>query len=305
MEMKPSFRTFLATRPDLQALAERFAIPYRDDAGLFKTAAGFAILRQQEANPGPGEIAADIALVDAILADFEAWCASPEAIAAEKQEQAAEQAVQLRNFKTECSHARDRLAAQIGAELVKRIDPRHPNLDWPAARQVIRHRIYKTNLLIYGPPGTGKSRALAHLALRLAATGWQVAWITGTEFGEVVANIGDPQERVRALQRLDELATAEVLLIDDLGSAHFSEARVSRLFELLDARYRNQLPTAVSTNSGSDELRRQLAGQSRDPGSKLVADRIIRRLTGSPADPRATFVRFAPKPRQSKANPST
>jgi DNA replication protein DnaC len=132
-----------------------------------------------------------------------------------------------------------------------------------------------------------------------------VAWITGTEFGEVVANIGDPQERVRALQRLDELATAEVLLIDDLGSAHFSEARVTRLFEILDARYRNQLPTAVSTNCGSDELRRQLAGQSRDPGSKLVADRIIRRLTGSPADPRATFVRFAPKPRQSKANPST
>jgi len=297
--MKP-FHLFISTRPALQDLADRLDIPYRNDAHQFATAAGLKLRRMREANPGSEEIAADLALVDKILADFEAWCVSPEALAAERQEKAEQQAKELRIFKTECSHARDRLAAQIGGELIKRIDPDHPNLDWPAARQVIRHRIYKTNLLIYGPPGTGKTRALAHFGLRLASTGWETAWVTGTEFAELVSNIGDPQERVRALQRLDELATAEVLLIDDLGSAHFSEARVSRLFELLDARYRNQLPTAVSTNCGSDELRRQLAGPSRDPASKLVADRIIRRLTGSPADPRATFVRFASKPRSSK-----
>jgi DNA replication protein DnaC len=85
------------------------------------------------------------------------------------------------------------------------------------------------------------------------------------------------------------LATCEILFLDDLGAANFTEARTSRFFDLIDHRHRHGLPCVVTTNLGLTAMRRTLSPD------RLTSDRILRRIVGSTNAPTATTIIFGKK----------
>lgn len=219
--------------------------------------------------------------------------------ARDAEEEKAEQAIRARvararaikTAKEEAERIAARLTeftAQIGVELMQKFDISHPDIDSDTASKLLADNL-ETNAVAVGHPGTGKTRCLVQLALEKIRDGFCVEWTTASEFADLVGNLGDSTERPAAAARLADLADAEILFIDDLGSQHFTTARTSRLFDLLDHRHRHRLVTAVSTNHGLGTIRKMLAAD------RITADRILRRLVGTKADPRATTYTFQKK----------
>lgn len=197
----------------------------------------------------------------------------------------------IRTAKEEAERIAARLTeftAQIGVELLHKFDLSHPDIDSDAASKLLADPL-ESNVVAVGHPGTGKTRCLVQKALENIRDGFCVEWTTASEFADTIGSLADSTERPAAAARLADLADAEILFIDDLGSMHFTTARTSRLFDLLDHRHRHRLVTAVSTNHGLGTIRKMLASD------KITADRILRRLVGTKADPRATTYFFQKK----------
>lgn len=196
-------------------------------------------------------------------------------------------------------YIREALFEEIGCELAYGLKVHHPDFDGETFEEFNAWRIYDEdrqcdlNCILHGAPGTGKTRAMAHWATRrenIQPYG-EYSWITGAQFAELVGGLADNERRAEAKERLRELAQATTLYFDDLGSAHFTAARISHFFALMDARYKGNLPTIFTTNHRRKEIRVMLSGS----GSKddaVTADRILRRIVGTPADPRCTFFEF-------------
>lgn len=106
-------------------------------------------------------------------------------------------------------------------------------------------------LLLRGPTGTGKSfQAYAAARTILAAGGVDTGG--GTE-AEILASLRPPRDDAEA--RLEQLAGADVLLIDDLGAAKVTEWTEEILYRLLNRRYEAMLPCLLTSNLPTDQLR--------------------------------------------------
>lgn len=116
----------------------------------------------------------------------------------------------------------------------------------------------KDGLYITGPVGTGKTHAMwCAITLQLvqhikaAETGDEILRIRGpvvTRATRMMDGLrpGDDPKVVR--NNLDALKNADLLAIDDLGAERPSDWTQERLYELIDERYAERLPTLVTTN---------------------------------------------------------
>lgn len=98
----------------------------------------------------------------------------------------------------------------------------------------------KSSLFICGPSRTGKSRVMGMIAARLAAKKntkpmWADTWVL-----EEAVN-GKPAA-------FKELASQQILCLDDLGKERMTERMASGVFKLLDYRCANGLMTLISSN---------------------------------------------------------
>ncbi|MEX1118779.1 MAG: ATP-binding protein [Terrimicrobiaceae bacterium] len=189
----------------------------------------------------------------------------------------------------------DELYDAAGGELLTRPNLNHPDIDKDAFKAAIRFPIAESsdNLVLVGAPGTGKSRALAYLAGKVIDAlpmRTSIAWTTGPEFADHVASLGG-EGRSEARTKLKELAEAEFLFFDDFGGASFTQARISALFSLFDARFSHRRGTYITTNFSSARLRELLAKGGGDD-AEIVADRLLRRIVGTANDPRAHIIKF-------------
>jgi DNA replication protein DnaC len=192
---------------------------------------------------------------------------------------------------------RDSLCESIGRDLVTDFNPEHPDFDYASFEELMAWRSYDDdrdvcrNAIIFGGPGLGKTRAMGQWALSKVFAYCDYRWITGSEFADLVSALADTDRRAEARRTLRQLAEADRLFFDDLGSAHFTPARISHFFTLMDVRYKTGGQTMFTTNHGVAEIRGMLSGS----GSKddmTLADRILRRMVGTKADPRASFFHF-------------
>lgn len=192
---------------------------------------------------------------------------------------------------------RDGLCESIGRDLVTDFNPDHPDFDCAGFEELMAWKTYDDdrdvcrNAIIFGGPGLGKTRAMGQWALSKVCAYCDYRWITGSEFADLVSALADSDRRAEARRTLRQLAEADWLFFDDLGSAHFTPARISHFFTLMDVRYKTGGQTMFTTNHGVAEIRGMLSGS----GSKddmTLADRILRRMVGTKADPRASFFHF-------------
>lgn len=102
-----------------------------------------------------------------------------------------------------------------------------------------------TNLILLGGVGTGKTCALSLVARAAVDSGARVAWrYTPALFDQL--HKGDPAAEVARM--------AELLVLDDFGVQYASDWPMSRFDALVEYRYSEYKPVAVSTNREWEDL---------------------------------------------------
>lgn len=116
----------------------------------------------------------------------------------------------------------------------------------------------KPNLIVVGPIKSGKSYLAACLYNALHAQ-WEPAyWLNaGTLMAQIRRGFSDRESAATAGQRMENAERAPVLVLDDLGKVHPGKdvSWVEETFyAIVEARYRDELPTIVTTEWKSEAL---------------------------------------------------
>lgn len=101
-------------------------------------------------------------------------------------------------------------------------------------------------LVLYGPFGVGKTHLLAALCNQLVHKGETPHFATSPNLFTAI------QYRVRNNQDYNDIlvsaSTCNLLILDDIDKAKWSEFREEIYFAIIDTRVNRGLPTAISTN---------------------------------------------------------
>lgn len=122
-------------------------------------------------------------------------------------------------------------------------------------------------VVLWGGPGTGKTHLLAAAWNALAQDGFRALYVVVPSLLDFVRRgyeAGGASGSAEASARFEAVASAPVLLLDDLGAERRTEWSEETLFKLLDHRYRHELPTATGTNLVLDDLEPRIASRLQD-----------------------------------------
>lgn len=121
-------------------------------------------------------------------------------------------------------------------------------------------------LVFSGSPGTGKSHlAIAILqALMPAHVG---RYMTCMELIQTIRATWRKDSEQAETELLDGFGSLPLLVIDEVGVQYGTDSEQNHLFDVLDRRYRNMMPTILLTNQNKDGFR------------QFVGDRVYDRMT--------------------------
>lgn len=132
----------------------------------------------------------------------------------------------------------------------------------------IRYFPSGANLLFYGPTGVGKTFLTNCIAAELLRARHSVAYLTATQFFEVLADHEFHREQTsQAQERYQYIEDAQLLIIDDLGTEMNNTFVETALFDCLNKRYMRELSTIISTNLEMRQLEHKY--------SKRISSRLM------------------------------
>lgn len=136
---------------------------------------------------------------------------------------------------------------------------------------------FKNNrgLLFYGGPGRGKTTLAFCIANRLLLSGVNVKCSGVIKLIKLVQSTYDDPERGTEADIKEALERADLLILDDLGAENKTQWSNAFLYEVVDARYRAEKPTIITTNLAREQLRQHLADEY---GITRIYDRLIEML---------------------------
>lgn len=132
------------------------------------------------------------------------------------------------------------------------------------------------SLLIAGPTGTGKTHQAYGAVRSLLAAGVRQRWQAVTA-ADLHASLR-PRPGHDPEQELQSLGRCPLLIWDDLGAAKQSEWTEELTYRLINRRYTEILPTLITTNLPTDELRTAVGDRVASRLAEMT-DRVI--LTGA------------------------
>ena len=121
-------------------------------------------------------------------------------------------------------------------------------------------------LLLYGNVGRGKTYSACEVANALIDKGYSVLV---TNFSRVLNTLQSTYEKQEYIDSLNEYA---LLVIDDLGIERSTEYAKEQVYNVIDARYRANLPMIITTNLSIDMIKNPT-----DIENGRIYDRIIER----------------------------
>ena len=129
----------------------------------------------------------------------------------------------------------------------------------------------RSSVVMLGPAGSGKSRLAAAVCRRvLDRSPDRVRWWTEADLLDACRPGGSGEGGAR---------TVEVLVLDDLGASAPTEWGVAQLLAIVDARWRDELPTIATTNCASRvDLADRLGERT---VSRLAGGALTVRLSGA------------------------
>lgn len=131
------------------------------------------------------------------------------------------------------------------------------------AANFAKHSNAGTFAVFSGKPGTGKS----HLAIAIAQDVMKSGTALYTSAIDAVRMIRDTWRRESEkteTQVLQMLASVDLLILDEIGVQYGTEAEQVTLFDIIDKRYRDLMPTILLTNLNAAGMKEFLGDRSYD-----------------------------------------
>ena len=126
-----------------------------------------------------------------------------------------------------------------------------------------RHLQVGTTVVFSGKPGTGKS----HLAIAAAMTVMQSGTALYVNALDMIRMVRDTWRRDSEMTEsavLHELSTVSLLVIDEIGVQYGTDGEQVILFDVINRRYRDLMPTILLTNLGKADMKKFLGERSFD-----------------------------------------
>jgi DNA replication protein DnaC len=110
-------------------------------------------------------------------------------------------------------------------------------------------------LLVTGGVGNGKSYLSFAIANGLLKKGVPVVCISINGLLERIRETYKTWGKEGEYEIIKSLGSADLLVIDDLGTEQNTEWSISKIYTIIDSRYRNKMPTIVTTNYSVEILK--------------------------------------------------
>ena len=109
-------------------------------------------------------------------------------------------------------------------------------------------------LIFTGSYGNGKTHLAAAIANYCADLGSPPLFIVVPDLLDLLRATFDPQSPTTLGRRFEEIKTAPILVLDDLGTQATTPWVEEKLFQLFNFRYYSELPTIITTSYSIDEI---------------------------------------------------
>jgi DNA replication protein DnaC len=109
-------------------------------------------------------------------------------------------------------------------------------------------------LALFGAPGCGKTHLAAAIANHRVRQGYSALLVVVPDLLDHLRATFSPESSVSYDRRFEEIRTAPLLILDDLGTESATPWAREKLYQIVNYRYVAQLPTVITSNSKPDEL---------------------------------------------------
>ncbi len=124
-------------------------------------------------------------------------------------------------------------------------------------------RLQKGWLLLEGGYGCGKTHLAAAIANDAVSRGIPTLFITVPDLLDSLRfAYNDPETTFE--QRFEEIRRADLLILDDFGTQNATAWAQEKLFQIINFRYINKLPTVITTNLMLDEIEGRIRSRLQD-----------------------------------------
>lgn len=125
-------------------------------------------------------------------------------------------------------------------------------------------------LLLQGGFGVGKTHLAAAVANRAVAAGVPTLFVTVPDLLDGL-RAAYAAEDTSFEERFEQVRQAGLLVLDDFGTQNATEWAREKLFQILNYRHINRLPTLVTTNLALDQIEERLRSRMQD---EQLVDRV-------------------------------
>ncbi len=119
-------------------------------------------------------------------------------------------------------------------------------------------------LVLRGGYGSGKTHLAAAIANSAVEQGLPVLFVTVPDLLDHLRAAFAPLAGQTYDERFEEVRSAPLLILDDLGTEHSTPWALEKLFQLLNYRYMAQRPTVITTNQELEDLDPRLRSRLAD-----------------------------------------
>lgn len=127
-------------------------------------------------------------------------------------------------------------------------------------------------LLLQGKYGTGKTHLAAAIANFVLEVGIQPLFITVPDLLDTL-RFAYQDQNATFEERFEEIRKSPLLIMDDFGTQNATPWAQEKLFQIINYRYVNRLPTVITTNLSLNEIEGRIRSRLEDP--ELVSRVII------------------------------
>lgn len=119
-------------------------------------------------------------------------------------------------------------------------------------------------MVFSGKPGTGKSHLAIAVCLSIMARGYTAMYLNALDAIRLVRSTWGRDTQRREADVMNDLATVDLLVLDEVGAQYGTEGEQVILFDIINRRYQDQMPMILLTNQGRDGFRQYLGDRAFD-----------------------------------------